>query len=289
MEIRNIKTFIKAAETGNFTKTAEELGYSQGTVTLQIKQLEDEIGVPLFNRTGKRVQLSQKGAEFMDYAYSIVKTEAEALSAMEEKREIKGILTVGMIESVASYYYNEIIEKFGTMYPEAKLIVKIATTLELMDMLKKGKVDIIAIYDRKIHNENWECPVEIEEPLMFVAKKQNNFAGKHVCLQDLSKEKFIFTEKECTYREVIDTFIAANGIELDWNLDIGNTKMIIDFVTKGIGISVLPAYCIEEYLKQEILKPIYVDDFEAELYLQVLYDRRKWISPVKQAFIELCR
>ena len=60
MEIRNIKTFIKAAETGNFTKTAEELGYSQGTVTLQIKQLEDELGVPLFNRTGRELSFRKR-------------------------------------------------------------------------------------------------------------------------------------------------------------------------------------------------------------------------------------
>ena len=288
MEIRNIKTFIRAAETGNFTKTADELGYSQGTVTLQIKQLEDELGVPLFNRTGKRVELSEKGREFMNYAYSIVKTEAEALSAMEEKSEIKGMLTVGMIESVASFYYKEIIEQFVKKYPEAKLIVKIATTVELMDMLKKGMLDVIVIYDRQIKSDNWECPVKIREPLLFFAGNSNSFSGKHVQLAELDRENFILTEKGCTYRKVIDDFIEARDIELNWNLDIGDTMAIIDFVSKGMGISLLPEYCISEYLKQGSISEIYVDDFEAELYLQVIYDRRKWMSPVKAAFIDLC-
>lgn len=288
MEIRNIKTFIKAAETGNFTKTAEELGYSQGAVTLQIKQLEEQLGVPLFNRTGKRIELSEKGREFMDYAYSIVKTEAEALSAMEAKTETKGTLTVGMIESVASFYYREIIEKFVRRYPKAKLIVKIATTVELMDMLQKGMLDIIVIYDRQIHNDNWKCPVKIREPLMFFAGSRNRFSGSHVQLKELECETFILTEKGCTYRKVIDDFIAARNIELNWSLDIGDTMAIIDFVIKNMGISLLPEYCISEYLKQGSISEIYVDDFEAELYLQVIYDRRKWMSPVKEAFIELC-
>lgn len=288
MEIRNIKTFIKAAETGNFTKTAEELGYSQGTVTLQIKQLEDELGVPLFNRTGKRIELSEKGREFMNYAYSIVKTEAEARSAMEEKSEIKGMLTVGMIESVASFYYKEIIEQFVRKYPEAKLIVKIATTVELMDMLKKGMLDVIVIYDRQVYSDNWECPVKIRESLLFFAGNSNSFSGKHVQLAELDRENFILTEKGCTYRKVIDDFIEARDIELNWNLDIGDTMAIIDFVSKDIGISLLPEYCISEYLKQGSISEIYVDDFEAELYLQVIYDKRKWMSPVKEAFIDLC-
>ena len=288
MEIRNIKTFIKAAETGNFTKTADELGYSQGTVTLQIKQLEDELGVPLFNRTGKRIELSEKGREFMNYAYSIVKTEAEARSAMEGKSEIKGMLTVGMIESVASFYYKEIIAQFVKKYPEAKLIVKIATTVELMDMLKKGMLDVIVIYDRQIHSDNWECPVKIKEPLLFFAGNGNSFSGKHVQLKELGRENFILTEKGCTYRKVIDDFIEARDIELNWNLDIGDTMAIIDFVSKDMGISLLPEYCISGYLKQGSISEIYVDDFEAELYLQVIYDRRKWMSPVKEAFIDLC-
>lgn len=288
MEIRNIKTFIRAAETGNFTKTADELGYSQGTVTLQIKQLEDELGVPLFNRTGKRIELSEKGREFMNYAYSIVKTEAEARSAMEEKSEIKGMLTVGMIESVASFYYKEIIEQFVRKYPEAKLIVKIATTVELMDMLKKGMLDVIVIYDRQVQSDNWECPVKIKEPLLFFVGNSNGFSGKHVELAELGRENFILTEKGCTYRKVIDDFIEARDIELNWNLDIGDTMAIIDFVSKDMGISLLPEYCISEYLKQGSISEIYVDDFEAELYLQVIYDRRKWMSPVKEAFIDLC-
>ena len=288
MEIRNIKTFIRAAETGNFTKTADELGYSQGTVTLQIKQLEDELGVPLFNRTGKRIELSEKGREFMNYAYSIVKTEAEARSAMEEKSEIKGMLTVGMIESVASFYYKEIIEQFVKTYPEAKLIVKIATTVELMDMLKKGMLDVIVIYDRQVQSDNWECPVKIREPLLFFAGNSHGFSGKHVQLAELGRENFILTEKGCTYRKVIDDYIEARDIELNWNLDIGDTMAIIDFVSKDMGISLLPEYCISEYLKQGSISEIYVDDFEAELYLQVIYDRRKWMSPVKEAFVDLC-
>lgn len=289
MEIRNIKTFIRAAETGNFTKTAEELGYSQGTVTLQIKQLETELGVPLFNRTGKRIELSEKGREFMNYACSIVRTEAEARSAMESKTEIKGMLAVGMIESVSSFYYREIIEQFVTLYPEAKLIVKIATTVELMDMLKKGMLDVIVIYDRKIHNDSWECPVSIREPLKFFAGNKNRFSGKSVNLRELDRENFILTEKGCTYRKVIDDFIAARSIELDWSLDIGDTRAIIDFVSKDMGISLLPEYCIAEYLERGDICEIYVEDFEAELYLQVIYDRRKWMSPVKNAFVELCR
>ena len=99
MELRNIKSFIKVAEFENFSKAAEVLGYAQSTITLQIQQLEQELGVNLFDRIGKRVLLSEKGRAFLSYANDMVQLEAEAIETVSENTTPTGTLRIGTIES----------------------------------------------------------------------------------------------------------------------------------------------------------------------------------------------
>lgn len=89
MELRNIKSFIKVAEFENFSKAAEVLGYAQSTITLQIQQLEQELGVNLFDRIGKRVLLSEKGRAFLSYANDMVQLEAEAIETVSENTTLQ--------------------------------------------------------------------------------------------------------------------------------------------------------------------------------------------------------
>ena len=100
MELRNINTFLKAAATQNFSKAAEQLGYSQSAVTVQIRQLEKELGTPLFERIGKRVSLTERGMEFTSYANEIMRVTDQARFFAKDQRELDGTLRIGGVESV---------------------------------------------------------------------------------------------------------------------------------------------------------------------------------------------
>ena len=97
MEIRNVKTFIKVAEIGNFSKAAADLGYAQSTVTMQIQMLERELQVTLFERNGKKVTLSAAGREFLEYAYNIQRCEAMAVEHFTAQEDPQGNITVGVM------------------------------------------------------------------------------------------------------------------------------------------------------------------------------------------------
>ena len=112
MELRNIKSFIKVAEFENFSKAAEVLGYAQSTITLQIQQLEQELGVNLFDRIGKRVLLSEKGRAFLSYANDMVQLEAEAIETVSENPTPTGTLRIGTIESIASSFLPLLLEEY---------------------------------------------------------------------------------------------------------------------------------------------------------------------------------
>ena len=183
MELRNVKTFIKIAEIGNFSKAATELGYAQSTVTMQIQTLERELGVSLFERNGKSAVLSAAGKEFLDYAYNLQRCEAMALEHFAEGADPGGEVSVGIMETLCASRYGIIFREFKKRYPRANIKVVVATTLECMGLLGKGKLDLILTVDKKINRINWVTAHEVPTEIRFlsggspVCRKKGHSAG----------------------------------------------------------------------------------------------------------------
>lgn len=184
--------------------------------------------------------MSQKGREFLVYANRLVKCEAEAIQAVSYEDKPIGELRIGILESLSVSKYINIIKEYIETYHEVTIIVKIATTLELMDMLEKGVLDIVMLLDRKAVNSNWEVPFEKEEKIIFFCSPHHSMANKQVNLTDISKEKFLLTEKGCNYRQVFEELLAEQRLDINYCLDIGSTNTIIEYTKDGLGISLLP-------------------------------------------------
>ena len=123
MEIRNIATFLKVAGTQNFSKAAEQLGYSQSAVTVQIQQLEKELDTQLFERIGKRVYLTEKGQEFVFYANEIMRVTNRALDFSKKNSVPKGTLRIGGVESICTALLPDLILK-SCFCPEIEIVIK---------------------------------------------------------------------------------------------------------------------------------------------------------------------
>ena len=114
MELRNLLTYSKVCEAMSFSKAADQLGYAQSTVTMQIAQLEDEQGVKLFDRSGKRIRLNTKGQELLLYANRLIALACEAKANVSDAKTPRGSLRVGVIESVGAFFLPEILESYLT-------------------------------------------------------------------------------------------------------------------------------------------------------------------------------
>lgn len=132
MELRNINTFLKVAATQNFSKAAEQLGYSQSAVTIQIRQLEKELGISLFERIGKRVYLTERGAEFTSYANEIMRVTSRASLFAKDKKEVSGTIRIGGVESVCTALLPELLLSFHKQYPKVKTVIKSWLTLQVL-------------------------------------------------------------------------------------------------------------------------------------------------------------
>ncbi len=290
MEIRNVKTFIKAAEMGNFSKAAAQLGYAQSTVTTQIQALERELKVELFERNGKKAALSAAGEEFRAYAYEMVKYEEMALEHFSNEKEPAGHIRIGVMETICASRYARIFKQFLKKYPKVRLTTVVATTLECMDMLEKGTLDVILTVDKKISRPYWETAHMLDTKICFFCSSRHPFAsGEPVTLDELIREKFIQIEEGCNYRKAFEQYLTSQGKSVVNIQEVGYTRMIIDCVEENMGISLLPKFTLTEALRKKKIAVVNVKNYSFSMYMQVIYSKNRWTTPALRAFLQMTK
>lgn len=241
MELRNIKSFIKVAEFENFSKAAEVLGYAQSTITLQIQQLEQELGVNLFDRIGKRVLLSEKGRAFLSYANDMVQLEAEAIETVSENTTPTGTLRIGTTESIASSFLPLLLEEYLKKCPQVHLDIVIGVTLELYDQLEKGNLDIVFLADRPAYHPTLKTVFSRPVAVPFIVSAEHPLANqKNVPPERLTEETILLTEKNNNYRQIFDELAIQHGVSFHHTQEISSLAIILHFLQKKNG-HLLPA------------------------------------------------
>lgn len=286
MEIRTLITFTKILEMGSFTKAADALGYSQSTITMQMKQLETELGVPLFDRIGRKVSVNNEGLRFAKYASNIVKESQNALASLSSDGTPKGTLRIGILESICTAHLPSIINQYHNQYPDVNTIIHIGTFPELETMLNSGKIDILWTFDYMIHPKDWIHAFVYESPIIIVCSSQSPLAKKkNLMLADIALSPLILTETNCSYRIAFSNTLAAKGFHPDVFLEIGSTEIIKKFIEANLGLSVLPLYTVESELESGSLYTLSVEDFQFSMYGQLFYHKNMWLSPSLKAFV----
>lgn len=288
MEYRTIVSFMKIAEYKNFTKAAIALGYSQSTVTVQIQQLEDELGIKLFDRIGKQVELTDRGYQFLEYAKQIIKVWEEA-SGISKKENIRnGTLRLGTVESLLSSKFSAIYSKFSKQYPYIEFVIKLSDSFGLAEMLNKNEIDFLYITNNRFQEKNWIKVYEKKERLLLIVSPKHPFAKlpNGIYIQNLEREKMILTEKNQGYRQTLENECAKQNIYLHTTLEIPNTDVIIQLVKENHGISYLPEYAVKHSLKEHELVAVPVIDCDIEVWSQLFYHRNKWLSQPMVDFIK---
>ncbi len=287
MEIRNITTFLKVAATQNFSKAAEQLGYSQSAVTIQIQQLERELQTQLFERIGKRVYLTKSGEDFVAYANQIMNAVEQAAAFSGEKNTLKGKLRIGGVESVCTTLIPELILELHEAFPEIELVIRSGTTDELIELAKRNELDFVFTLDKKLNHPEWICASQTAEEIIFAAPKKQNFPA--MSIEELVQKPFILTERGAAYRYELEQLLTEQELRIEPILEIGNTETIIKLLKRGMGYSFLPKCTVRQELENEELVQIQTDFPVVKMYCQLLYHKNKWLTPQMNAFIQLVK
>lgn len=291
MDMKNINTFIYTAELGSFTKAAELLGYSQSTVSFQIRQLEEELGTVLFERINRTVALTDRGKEILRYAHRMKQLAGEMQEMVQPKQEVRGHLRIAMSDSLCEEIAEKLFILLQQKYPEVTMKIVIAGTDEMFRLLNQNQVDFVYTLDRHIYHSDYVILTESREAVHFVTGYQNRLSRKkQILLEDLICQPFILTEKEMSYRKLLSEYLASRSLEIQPVFEVGNTELICRMLEKNTSaVSLLPDYVTEKAAREKRLVRLDVKDFQLEIWKQLLYHRDKWISPQMQAFMNVIK
>ena len=289
MELRNITTFLRVAELQNFTHAAQELGYSQSAVTVQIRQLEAELGVPLFERIGRSVSLTALGQAFLQQAGEVMKAAERAKNIVRTAPEPEGTLRIGTMESLSASVISHLITEFHRQFPLVKAVVVTSTADGLLEMMRRNDVDFIYFVDEKQYSPDWEILLCKPEETVFVAAPQSQLASRQepVPLRELMTYPCVLTEAGESYRIPFERLLAEHELVVTPILEIGSTEIVARMVRENLGYSVLPMYVAAEYLARGELVSFPVPEFCSNMFQQVMYHRNKWVTPQMKGFMQL--
>lgn len=287
MEIRNLMTFVRIAEIQNFSKTAEQLGYSQSAVTMQIKQLETELHAQLFERIGKQVKLTQAGERLLPHALEILNTVRKAERISQEPEQISGKLRIGTCESLVISMLPPVILEMSQLCPHVEISTHTALVPDLFQMLRQNDIDILYFLDEKHDSPEWIKVSERPEKIFFVASAESSLAGQsRIPIERLLEEPLFLTEKGISYRYAMEQLLAAKGYELHPFWEVGNTDVITRFLLKNKGISFLPEYVVHDYLEQGDLVVLDTECNDIIMWSQLAYHRHKYVTPQMNLFLD---
>ncbi|MBE5905521.1 MAG: LysR family transcriptional regulator [Lachnospiraceae bacterium] len=292
MEIREIRTFLQAAQAGSFVKAAQGLGYSQAAVTIQIKHLEEELGTVLFDRIGKQTQLTESGRTFEIRAKRILQEIEEARAEVGNLTEIKGELRIGTIESIGAELMPELLTKLHEEHPDVTVEMELDSPPNLLELLNRNQLDIVYLMDKRVMDMNFVKEMEEPEEVVTVMNATHPLASADSLSMDtILKQQIILTERGASYREALERYLLERGREVKPFLTTGSTEFIVRFLKAKQACSFLPKFAIAQELEEGTLKEVQVEEFAEEspltMYRQLLYRKDKWVNPQMRAFIDI--
>ena len=287
MELRNLITFIHVAELGSFTKAAEQLGYSQSTISFQIKQLEDEIGCLLFERINHTITLTDRGHDLVSYAHQVRALTEDFKESLAKEEECSGHIHVVTPDSVCEEMISAHYLDFHQKYPSISVRFTTGDSALLLNMLDHNEADVIITLDHRLYHKDYVIAKEERLPMHFVAAPISKFANaQKLSIKDIANEPFILTEYGQGYRRVLDKELAKKSLEITPVLEIGRTDIITRILAQSDMISYLPDFVTDELIESGELCYLDVADVHIDIWKQLIYHKNKWMSKSLKTFIE---
>ena len=243
MDIKNLTTFVHVAELGSFSRAGERLGYSQPTISVQIRQLEQELGYRLFDRIGHAVRLTDKGHAALSYAQEVCRICQQMTHASGDGEQPQTLIRLATSDSLSAYLLHEHYPRLRKLYPGVRLKLITAGTDEMFRLLDHNEVDLVCTMDSHIYNASYVIASEEKLGVHFVVSRDNPLARK-CCLtkEDLLTQDMLLTEKGMSYRRMLDEWMAKASLEICPVLETGRADLICSLVERNVGVGFLPDY-----------------------------------------------
>lgn len=251
MEMRQLKIFCAVAEQGSFTGAAEKVHTVQSNVTMRIKELEAELGQPLFVRQKSGVVLTPAGQTFLGYARRILQLTDESRAALQDTGTPNGLLRLGSMETTAAIRLPKVLTTYRVKHPQVRLSLQTGTTAELIKAVEAHRLD--GAFVGGFHQNTLLTQEKVfQEELVLVSSSE--FRTLDAVLGQMPQQTLLVFRSGCFYRSTLEHWLYQVGLVPNQLMEMGTLDGIMSCVAAGLGVTLLPRAIAESYaLRLDIL------------------------------------
>lgn len=291
MDTKNLVTFMTILETGSFQKAATQLNFAPSTVTSQIRQLEDEFSIQLFEKVGRKMELTQAGKDILPYVEKILQSVEQIVNYHKDASELTGTLRLVAPDSIFIYVMQPVIKAILHDAPHIQLIINSCPSDDINEAIVNGSADIGIDCDKGNFPDSVLHPASgpfqaclIGSP--FLNPRELDFVTPH----QRKPVGMIFNEPNANYQKRIEKYLGGKDIVLRSSMKLQSIEAVKRSVMNNLGIAYVPKFSVEEELKSGALLQLNTELDELFYPAVCVYHRNKWISPqMKVAFEVLTR
>lgn len=290
MDLKYLNTFRAIVEEGGFSKAAEKLNYTQSTITFQIGQLEQELSTRLFEKIGRKMELTKAGERLLPYVDDVLRSVDQLRCFEEDLAECQGDVRVGVGETLLCYRLPPILKEFHRRAPKARLYLQSMNCRDIRNALLEGSLDLGVFYgDVGGFGSSLTTRTLGTYPLALVASPEMGRAFPDFITPDRALPlPLISNEPGCVFRQMFEGYLQARSIRLDHTIELWSIPTIKNLVMSDVGVSYLPRFTVEEELARGELVELPTALPDATVTAVCGHHKNKWLSPLLQLFLDLC-
>lgn len=281
---RQLKVFEAVSRNLSYTLAAKELYLTQPAVSMQIKQLEEHVGLPLLQQIGKKIHLTEAGKEMYQYARNTARELNEMSEIIEQFKGLKtGRLEV-TVATTANAFATRILSKFNKLYEGSTVSLDVTNRESLLRQLADNEKDI-AIMGRPPEDADLVEEIFADNPLVVVAAPDHELvAHQPIPLYMLQDQTFVVREKGSGTRTAMQRFFEEHNLSITSSMEMNENEAIKQAVQAGMGLGVVSIHTIELELETNRLVILDVEDFPIMRHWYLVHRKEKRLSPITQAF-----
>jgi DNA-binding transcriptional LysR family regulator len=253
LKLRELETFYWTVRLGTFSAAAERLNATQSTISMRIQQLEQRFGIPLFDRSHRTARLTPKGKELMTYVERLLELTTEIQEQMSAPESVAGLVRVGVAEVVSMTWFPQFVKAAHHRYPKIGLEFEVALTMDLLDKLRNGTLDIVLVPGHQVSPNFLVYPLGAVE-FQWMASPSLDIPRKRLTPYELQNWPVIALSKESYHHEAIEAWFRVNHAVCK-RIDTCNSMEAVASLTRaGVGVSLLPPRCYEVDIREKRLR-----------------------------------